>query len=154
MLTLSSPADQPGEVTDLTTLGDGIQKISAGGYNIAALTESGALYVWGALPSLTQCRHHTFPNISRIPNYIQVDGEKDVTDVSLGAYHAIALTTDECVYVIGANFNGQLGLGGDVPEAVENWTKVDFKVRQGWEITGVEAGDSSSFIMTAKKFRN
>lgn len=151
MLTLSSPADQPGEVTDLSTLGEGIKKVAAGGYTIAALTETGALYIWGALPPLAQVRHHVFPDISRIPNYIQVDGEKDVMDVGLGEYHAIALTADGCVYVIGGNFNGQLGLGGDGPETAENWTKVDFKVRQGWEIIGVEAGERSSFIMTAKK---
>lgn len=137
-------------MTDLTALGEPIKRIAAGGYNAAALTESGALYIWGTLPTKSQGLHHVFPDISRIPNYVEVDGDKDVKDIALGESHAIALTTDGCVYVVGANINGQLGLGLDISDTVDNWTRVDFPLPEGWEIATVAAGPRSSFIMTSK----
>lgn len=135
-------------MTDLSVLGDPIKKVAAGGYNVAALTQGGALYVWGAQPTKSQGRHQVFPDINGTPNYIEVDGDKDVTDIALGESHAIALTSDGCVYVIGANTNGQLGLGRN-REAVDSWTKLDFELDIDREVVGVEAGPRSSFLMTS-----
>ncbi|KAH7149887.1 regulator of chromosome condensation 1/beta-lactamase-inhibitor protein II [Dactylonectria estremocensis] len=146
----SSPADEPALVADLGDLGERVKKVVAGGYNVAALTEGGSLYLWGAESTGSRSRHQAFSDISAMPNYVEVDGEKDVEDVALGESHAIALTTDGRIYIIGDNANGQLGLGRDFTAIAESWTKVDFKVPVGWKVIGVEAGPRSSFILTAK----
>lgn len=70
--------------------------------------------------------------------------------MAVGESHAIALTTDGCVYVIGGNTNGQLGLGMETG-IVSSWTKVEFQATEGWEVVGVEAGPRSSFIITSQK---
>lgn len=85
-----------------------------------------------------------------MPNFVEVDGDKDVEDIALGDSHAIALTTDGCVYIIGENTNGQLGLGKEMA-VVDSWTKVEFQAAAGWEVVGVEAGPRSSFITTSRK---
>ncbi|KAK7424272.1 hypothetical protein QQX98_000540 [Neonectria punicea] len=146
----SSPADEPGVVTDLGDLGEPVKKVVAGGYHVAALTGGGGLYLWGAKSTGSRSRHHTFSDISGIPNYVEVDGDKDVEDVALGESHGIALTTDGNIYVIGDNTNGQLGLGKNFTGVAESWTKVEFQVPSGWKVVGVEAGPRSSFILTAK----
>ncbi|KAH8706368.1 regulator of chromosome condensation 1/beta-lactamase-inhibitor protein II [Ilyonectria robusta] len=146
----SSPADEPGVVSDLGDLGEPVKKVVAGGYSVAALTEGGSLYLWGAESSGSRSRHQTFSDITRIPNYVEVDRDKDVEDVALGESHGIALTTDGRIYVIGDNNNGQLGAGRDFTGIASSWTKVEFKAPTGWKVVGVEAGLRSSFILTAK----
>ncbi|RSL97675.1 hypothetical protein CEP52_010756 [Fusarium oligoseptatum] len=146
----SSPADVPGLVSDLGDIGEPIKKVAAGGYTLAALTDGGGLYLWGMQSPGSQSRHQAFTDLSEIPNYVEVDGEKDVQDIALGESHAIALTTDGCVYVVGDNTNGQLGLGNDSKSLVESWAKVPFNTPTDWNIVSVEAGPRSSFIVTAK----
>lgn len=145
-----SPADAPGVVLDLGDIGEPIKKVAAGGYTLAALTEGGGLYIWGMQSPGSQSRHPAFSDLSGIPNYIEVDGEKDVRDIALGESHAIALTTDGCVYVVGDNTNGQLGLGSYSEGPVDSWLELPFNAPPGWDIIGVEAGPRSSFIVTAK----
>ncbi|KAJ3462020.1 hypothetical protein MRS44_010573 [Fusarium solani] len=146
----SSPADVPSLVSDLSDIGEPIKKVAAGGYTLAALTEGGGLYLWGMQSPGSQSRHQAFTDLSGMPNYVEVDGEKDVQDIALGESHAIALTTDGCVYVVGDNTNGQLGLGSSFKSPVESWVKVPFITPPGWDIVGVEVGPRSSFIVTAK----
>jgi alpha-tubulin suppressor-like RCC1 family protein len=127
---------------------------------VAALTStSGSVYVWGSTPSTASKasasnsqahrRGHAFEELSGMPNYTEVDGGKDVVDVALGEAHAIALTLDGLIYVIGENNNGQLGLGKDI-ERVETWTNISFEVADGHKIASVAAGPRASFILTAK----
>lgn len=137
-------------MSDLSDLGEPVRKVVAGGYHVAALTDGGGLYLWGAKSTGSRSRHQTFSDISGIPNYVEVDGDKDVEDVALGESHGIALTTDGTIYMIGNNTNGQLGLGKDFTGAAESWTKIEFEVPTGWKVVGVEAGPRSSFILTAK----
>ncbi|CVK98404.1 uncharacterized protein FMAN_16162 [Fusarium mangiferae] len=146
----SRPANEPGVIQDLSDLGEPIKKIAAAGYTAAALTESGGLYLWGMAPPGSQCRHNVFQDISELPNYFEVDGDKDVQDIGLGESHAIALTTDGCVYIIGDNTNGQVGRGKDAQDPVSSWLKIDFTPPEGWAIIAVEAGPRSSFIVTKK----
>ncbi|RSL70067.1 hypothetical protein CEP54_001975 [Fusarium duplospermum] len=146
----ASPADVPSLVSDLGDIGEPIKKVAAGGYTLAALTEGGGLYLWGMQSPGSQSRYQAFTDLSGIPNYVEVDGEKDVQDIALGESHAIALTTDGYVYVVGDNTNGQLGLGNDSKSPVESWLKVPFNTPSGWDIIAVEAGPRSSFIVTAK----
>ncbi|KAF4451397.1 putative E3 ubiquitin-protein ligase HERC6 [Fusarium austroafricanum] len=146
----SCPANVPGIILELSHLGEPIKKVAAGGYTVAALTESGALYLWGMETPGSQSRHNAFPHLNELPNYFEVDGEKDVQDVAIGESHAIALTTDGCIYLVGDNTNGQIGLGKDTKAPVGSWSKIDFTPAQGWEVVAVEAGPRSSFIVTAK----
>jgi alpha-tubulin suppressor-like RCC1 family protein len=95
-------------------------------------------------------RHNAFQDITELPNYFEVDGDKDVQDIGLGESHAIALTTDGCTYIIGSNSNGQIGLGKDVQDPILSWEKMNFTPPEGWAIVAVEAGPRSSFIVTEK----
>ncbi|GJN73374.1 hypothetical protein PLIIFM63780_007438 [Purpureocillium lilacinum] len=146
-VTADSPSTEPGIVPDLASLGEPIKKISAGGYTLAALTESGDIYAWGMPTGGTHRRQQALRGLGGIPNYIEVDGGKDVFDVALGDSHAIALTIDGSVYVVGSNSNGQLGLGTTV-ERAESWTRLDLS--DGHQISGVAAGPRCSFILTGQ----
>lgn len=145
------PADQPGLVPDLLDLGDPIKHVTAGGYCLAALTTSGSLYVWGQRSAGDKrTRHIAFAEVSGIPNYFQVDADKDVQDVAFGDGHAIALTTDGDIYVIGRNSNGQLGLGQDFGVEAKAWAKVELNIPDDSAIVGVAAGPRASFILTSR----
>ena len=148
MLTLGSPAGEPGAVSDLGDLGEPVKHVAAGGYTAAALTESGAVYAWG-MPSIGS-RHilGPFSSLSGTPNYIEIDGGKDIQDIALGESHAIALTTDGDVYVIGGNRNGQLGLGRSAATRIDSWTRVDPGLAAEHAVVGVAAGPRSSFVLT------
>ncbi|KAF5666150.1 e3 ubiquitin ligase HERC6 [Fusarium denticulatum] len=146
----SSPASEPGVIQDLNDLGEPIKNIAAAGYTAAALTESGGLYLWGMAAPGSHSRHNVFQDITELPNYFEVDGDKDVQDIGLGESHAIALTTDGCIYIIGSNTNGQIGLGKEVQDPISSWKKMDFTPPEGWAIVAVEAGPRSSFIVTEK----
>lgn len=101
------------------------------------------------LPSGAQRRQPPFLTLCGVPNYVEVDDGKDVQDVALGDSHAIALTTDGSVFVIGDNSSGQIGLGKTAREHVQSWTKVSFDAPDGHEIVAVAAGPRSSFILTS-----
>lgn len=137
---------------DLNSLGEPVQKIAAGGYTAAALTESGSLYAWGMRSPGSHHRRQAIPDLNGIPNYVEVDGGKDVVDMAAGESHAITLTVDGCVYVIGGNENGQLGLKtrflGSV-WSVSSWTKVDLGLADGHRVVAVRAGPRASFIVVA-----
>ena len=149
ILIFLSPAHVPYPIEDLSDLGESIKKVSAGGYTLGALTDSGGLYLWGMKPPGSQSRHTAFTDLGPIPSYVEVDGEKDVQDFAIGEAHAVALTTDGCVYVIGDNTNGQIGLGKPVKQSAL-WSKIDFILPPGEEVVAIEAGPRASFIVTAK----
>ncbi|PHH72272.1 hypothetical protein CDD80_4652 [Ophiocordyceps camponoti-rufipedis] len=148
-VTKDSPANLPGIVTDLSDLGEPMKHISASGYTLAALTESGAMYVWGLPSRGLQRRPGAFPDLSRVPNYVEIDDGKDVQDMAVGDSHALALTTDGLIYVIGGNDNGQLGLGESDADGRQSWTKSAFQPPNGHKVVAVAAGPRSSFILTA-----
>lgn len=84
-----------------------------------------------------------------MPNYTEIDDGKDVVDVALGESHAIALTADGLIYVIGENNNGQLGIGKSIQRA-EIWMNAPFQAAEGSKVVGVAAGPRASFILTAR----
>lgn len=137
---------------DLTSLGDPIKHVSASGYVLAALTESGSVYVWGRkAPGSHGQDTDIFDDLGAIPNYCEIGGGLDVQDFALGDSHAIALTTDGDVYVIGGNRNGQLGVGQCRDFLVREWTRINLSLPASCHIVGVAAGPRSSFIVTACK---
>jgi regulator of chromosome condensation len=109
--------------------------------------------VWGTPSVGTQRRQSAFVGLNGTPNYVEVDGGKDVLDVAVGESHAVALTTDACVYVLGGNENGQLGLGrGFGIRWAEEWTRVKTSgsnISEGHRVVGVAAGPRCSFLITA-----
>ena len=145
----TSPAEAPGDVLDLNSLGEPVRKVAAGGYTVAALTASGSLYAWGVESPGTHRRQQAIPGLTGIPNYIEVDGDKDVHDIAVGESHAIALTADGSVYVLGGNEDGQLGLGIQGTERTKSWTKVDLGLVEGHRAVCVGAGPRSSFVLVA-----
>ncbi|KAF4121967.1 Alpha-tubulin suppressor [Geosmithia morbida] len=145
-----SPADAPCIVTDLSDLGEPISRVAAGGYTSAALTVSGGLYAWGMpSPGTTHRRQQAIGGLSGVPNYVGVGDDCDVQDVALGESHAIALTAEGDVYVIGGNENGQLGLGMPFTERASEWTKVNLQLEPGERPVRVAAGVRTSFILVA-----
>ncbi|GAB0142124.1 hypothetical protein EsHS_00002688 [Epichloe bromicola] len=151
-ITQESAANNLGLVPDLMSLGDPVKHITASGYVLAALTESGSVYIWGHNPGGTKRQGSSvFEKLSGIPNYWEVGGGLDVQDFALGESHAIALTTDGGVYVIGANRNGQLGLGQGRGHDEREWSRVELELSASHHVVGVAAGPRSSFIITAQK---
>lgn len=145
-----SPAEQPGRVEDLASINDPVVHVTAGGYSVAALTAGHSIYAWGR-PGFNSRGSHFLPNLDGVPNYIEVDGGKDVQDIALGESHAICLATDGSIYVAGDNASHQLGMDGEPKAALEEaWTKVDFQLPHGHKAVAVAAGAKTSFILTAE----
>ncbi len=141
------PAHLFAMLVDLELPGDLVKHISASGYAVAALTNSGSVYIWGQhLPSTTQ-EQHFFPGLCSTANYIEIGGGKDILDIALGETHAIALTCEGELYVIGNNENGQLGIPS-LPSTT-TWTKLEFTPPNGSRVTGVAAGPRTSFILVS-----
>nr|POE65949.1 rcc1 domain-containing protein 1 [Quercus suber] len=120
------PAEEPGLVVALDGLN--IVKVANGGWLSAALSEDGALYVWGA--AAPGCEHSLkFLHEAEAGEIVLVeivatDSEPlDILDMAIGDYHIAAVTADGGLFVIGDNTSGQLGLG--LPQIFfEDWTKV------------------------------
>lgn len=145
------PSDSFATVRDLEGLDDPVVHITAASYTLAALTKSGSIYAWGRPSSGTHRQPQALPNLDGVPNYVCVADDADITDMAIGDGHAIALTTEGSVYVIGSNSNGQLGLGETTASKVESWTLVDFQAPEGNVISRVAAGPRTSFIITTSK---
>ncbi|KAF0640000.1 hypothetical protein FPSE5266_06331 [Fusarium pseudograminearum] len=67
----SSPAHVPNAVEDLNDLGESIKKVSAGGYTVGALTESGGMYLWGMKPPGSQSRHAAFTDLGPLESHMR-----------------------------------------------------------------------------------
>ncbi|OAA69618.1 Regulator of chromosome condensation/beta-lactamase-inhibitor protein II [Cordyceps fumosorosea ARSEF 2679] len=145
----STPADEFADVDwpgDLDA--DPVKHITACGWMVAALTESGAVYLWGQDPPSLGGKGPTFvPGLSPEIGYAEIDGVQDVADFALGETHAIALLCDGHVYVVGNNVNGQLGIPSI--QSTREWTRAQLLLPQGSRITGVAAGPNTSFILVS-----
>lgn len=126
----ATPADKPGQVEALGGLK--IASIQCGpgaGWLASALSEDGALYLWGAsMPGedgVVQCLHEAGPGEVVLVDIQPEDNTEpvDVISASIGRNHAAVISSDGQLFVIGDNSNGQLGLGQNKP-FVEEWTQV------------------------------
>ncbi|KAK5119383.1 hypothetical protein LTR85_007739 [Meristemomyces frigidus] len=123
----ATPAEEPGVVEALGGLR--ISKIASGGWMSAALSEDGALYLWGGSPPgaekfLSRLREAGAGEVTLVE--LPGDGNEppDVIDVAVGDAHVVAVTADHRLFVVGDNKNGQLGL--DSAQAFfEDWTEVE-----------------------------
>jgi alpha-tubulin suppressor-like RCC1 family protein len=105
-----TPADHPGEIEALGGLF--ITKISAGGWLAAALSEDGALYLWGASTpgrdgQLDMLRGLEPDELALVvlPNA----EDQDILDFSVGENHIVVVIRGGHVFVAGENKDGQLG---------------------------------------------
>lgn len=134
-------------VDDLVQLEDPAHHITACGYTVGAVTQSHSVYVWGRQAPSRSKEPSLFADLFPFPSYIEIAGGKDIVDFALGEVHAIALTTEGEVYVIGNNESGQLGL--DIEDS-RTWLKSDFVPPDNCVIVGVAAGPRTSFILVSR----
>ena len=121
------PAEKPGLVEALGGLR--ISKVASGGWMGAALSEDGALYIWGTGTPGTDQTIRPLRESGGAGNVVLVELPEagaeplDVTEVGVGDNHIAVVTEDQRLFVVGSNSNGQLGLGSD--EAFfDGWTEV------------------------------
>ena len=125
----------------MSGLTSAVTAISAGGAHAScALTASGGVVCWG-YNFFGELGNGSFRN-SRVP--VQVQGlESGVAAISVGGFHACALTIDGAVMCWGGNDAGQLGNGStdssNVPVAVPGLTS---------GVKAISAGDSTTCALT------
>lgn len=124
------PANKPGIVDALGGLN--IASIQCGpgvGWLASALSEDGALYLWGTpMPGedgVIRCLGDAGPGEVALVEIIpETNGEPaDITSACVGRNHVSVVTDGGDLFVVGDNGNGQLGLGRGTPFA-EEWTQV------------------------------
>jgi hypothetical protein len=126
----STPAEKPGLVEALGGLK--IESVQCGpgvGWLASALSEDGALYLWGTtMPGedgALECLREAGPGeVALVEILPDPDAEPaDIVSASVGRNHVAVVTDAGHLFVIGDNGNGQLGLGREQP-FVEEWTHV------------------------------
>lgn len=127
----SKPVRVPG-VSDVT-------EVAAGFHHSLALTADGDVYGWGRNDDGTL---GVGKSDTAVEKPVKIAGLSNVTDVSAGGGHSLAVTAVGDVYAWGENGNGQLGDGTresrDEPVRVENVS----------DVTTVSAGGSQSAAVT------
>jgi hypothetical protein len=124
------PADKPGAVEALGGLN--IASIQCGpgvGWLASALSEDGALYLWGTPTpgedDVIECLNEVGPGeVALVEILSEADEEPvDIISAAVGRNHVAVVTDAGQLFVIGDNGNGQLGLGRG-QSFVEDWTRV------------------------------
>ena len=145
-------ADVPAVIPQLRT----IKKIASKGYMGAALESNGTLWFWGLhsdfgtkfMKPLKDIRAKgqilaQFPKTRDDGTFIW-----PVMDFAVGGDHIVAVDETGSLWVMGENFNGQLGLkeryGEDEPKYQDNWCSLAFPFR----VKQVSCGPRSTFIYT------
>lgn len=126
----STPAEKPGLVEALGGLK--IESVQCGpgvGWLASALSEDGALYLWGTtIPGedgAIGCLREAGPGEVALVEILPDPNAEpaDVVSASVGRNHVAVVTDAGHLFVVGDNGNGQLGLGKEQPFA-EGWTRV------------------------------
>lgn len=156
---LDCPADLPFPATLPALADDGrepqVQKIAAGGWLAAALTE-GDCYVWGGRlgereRSIGQSEWGG-DGEEELHRFVDVEGGRaDVVDVAVGGGSVLVLTKTGKVWGWGDGRWGQLGTKGDKSGWVQGWVEVGGWEDEGKEVVGVECGVWNSFVIIKRK---
>jgi hypothetical protein len=125
----STPAEKPGLVEALGGLK--IESVQCGpgvGWLASALSEDGALYLWGTtMPGedgAIECLREAGPGeVALVEILPDPDAEPaDIVSAAIGRNHVAVVTDAGHLFVVGDNGNGQLGLGKEQSFA-EEWTR-------------------------------
>lgn len=84
-----------------------------------------------------------FPRVTPVPI-----GDSKLKQVVGGGVHTIALTDSGELWVTGRSDEGSLGLGEDVKDVVQKWTKLDFFERNNIPVKSIHAGYGHSIVLT------
>lgn len=146
------PADKPGLVDALGGLK--ISSIQCGpraGWLASALSEDGALYLWGTTTpgddegSIKCLEEAGAGEVALVDILVGNDAEPaDIVSACVGRNHVAAVTDGGQLYVVGDNSNGQLGLTIDQPFAGD-WTQVSSLQN----VQRVYAGPKATFAIMA-----
>lgn len=126
----STPTDKPGLVEALGGLK--IESVQCGpgvGWLASALSEDGALYLWGTtMPGeegAIECLQEAGPGEVALVEVLPDPNAEpaDIVSASVGRNHVAVVTDAGHLFVVGDNGNGQLGLGRENPFFHE-WTQV------------------------------
>jgi alpha-tubulin suppressor-like RCC1 family protein len=94
-----------------TLLGERVMRISAGGWNSAALTDKGHVFVWGHNQYSQLAASALANKPSPEPRKIETLQMMDASGVSCGPAHMAVVTKDGRLYTWGRGDRGQLGHG-------------------------------------------
>ncbi|MES2630809.1 MAG: hypothetical protein V4611_02540 [Patescibacteria group bacterium] len=150
-MTASNPNPTPAKAIFTNTLLENkkIKNISVGGYHVLALTTDGELYSWGANWS-GQLGDGTYDD-SAHPVKVATEGTsldgKQITAISAGGEHSMALTSEGNVFAWGANYNGQIAITANSNESITP-EQVGGQLT-GKIVTAIETGYSSSIALTS-----
>ncbi|KAK3618193.1 hypothetical protein LTR56_021398 [Elasticomyces elasticus] len=119
-----------------------------GGWMSAAISEDGALYLWGAAAapghdrSIRCLREAGAGEVALVELLASAHDEPlDVIDVAIGDAHVAVATTNGRLFVVGDNKDGQLGLDS-TEDFIEDWTEV----RSPSSVQRVVCGPRSTYV--------
>lgn len=149
----ATPAEKPGLIEALGGLRIG--KIASGGWLSAALSEDGALYLWGtaAMPGSRTEKQIRCLAAAEAGQVVLVEiahqqGSEplDVLDVGIGSAHVLVVVEGHRLFGVGDNGSGQLGLaeslGAEEVKFAEDWTELE----QLEDVQRVVCGPKTSFV--------
>ncbi|KAJ5066986.1 hypothetical protein M0811_03330 [Anaeramoeba ignava] len=93
---------------------ENIQKVTVGDHNVAILTKEGNVFAKGNYIPLDN--YNKFADISSL---IEDKNDRMIKDIVSGESSIYLLTSNQNVYGIGSNYNGQLGLDSETLEKAE-----------------------------------
>lgn len=120
----------------------GVRAIAAGGRHVLALLSGGTVEAWGDDTS-GQLGDGMTGSVHDAETPVAVTGLSDVTQVSAGAEHSLALLANGTVMAWGDNSRGELGNGSTVS------SDVPVPVTGLAHVTAVAAGDECSLALLA-----
>ena len=125
-----------------------VSSIAAGNNNSLALTTDGKVYAWG-YNEYGQLGLSTsgFDADKDSPTLITALSIITVSSIAAGAFHSLALTTDEEVYAWGYNYYGQLGLDTSGIDADEKSPTL-ITALSNITVSSIAAGNRHSLALT------
>jgi len=143
--------------TDITsqfnlTIGETITSVSMGGNHSSVVTSEGRIFTWGRndFGQLGDGTTTSKDVPTEITNKFNLAIGESITNVSLGAYHSSAITSEGRIFTWGLNNDGRLGNGTTVDKQVPTEITNQFNLAIGETITSVSLGSDHSAAVTSE----